>query len=153
MKVPNIRLLSDRVLILPIKEEESPSGIILLNKSSKDGLDSFRATVVTVGDDLDSRIVPGDVIYVRGGEGWPLTLEDVDYLVIRETAILAFDQQQIIDPFEAIAISIELAEIGILLPVEDITPLMKRAIKLVNPTKLGNGTGDLFSELGINDNT
>lgn len=134
MKTPKIKLLSDRILVSKLDTPDIlPSGIILLKEDPKDESGFFMATIISVGDYLDERIVPGDVVYIRGGEGWPLTLEDEEYLVVRETAILAFDSQATIDPFEAIELVKEIADWGLKFPDEDHTPLVKRAIKLVYP--------------------
>lgn len=140
MKIPAIKLLSDRILVTPIVEETTrKSGIIILKKdSSRDDFTTFLAQILILGEDAEENLSVGDIVHIRSGEGWRLEIGDGEnYLVVREPAILAMGEKTSIDYGEIRAIVEELAEWGKKQPIENLPEesLVLRAIKVLNPDK------------------
>jgi len=90
-----VRPLGDRVLVKPLEEEEQVKGGIIIPDTAKEK--PQRGEVVTVGsgktDDTGKKIemsvkVGDKVLYAKYG-GTEVNLDDVDYLIMSESDILA----------------------------------------------------------------
>ena len=90
----DIRPLGDHVVVKPINEEKMVSGIVLPD-TAKDKLQ--RAEVVAVGSgvllDNGSRasleVAVGEIVLFQGDAGQKVRVNDADYLLLREGAIVA----------------------------------------------------------------
>lgn len=134
MKQPKIRLLEDRVLVIPHEEiKKTPSGILLPGGPVKEY--PIMATVIAVGPELDERLSPGDVIYYRFGEGLEIELDGDNYIVIRESGILVVNEPKAIDAFRAVELLRELADEAVNKPKRQLTPYLRAVIKLIYPNE------------------
>lgn len=83
-----MRLLHDKVLVLPnpIKEKKTSSGIILPStREAPEG--ALEGTVINVGPgnlDEPMELSPGDKIFYGQYAGTELSINGVDYLLMRE---------------------------------------------------------------------
>ena len=86
----NIKLLADRVLIEPAAAETTTaSGIIIPDNAQEK---PQRGTVVAVGPgkkDEPTTVKVGDTVLYGKYSGTDLNLDGVDYMIMRETDILA----------------------------------------------------------------
>jgi len=86
----NIKPLADRVLILPAAaEEKTASGIIIPDTAKEKPL---KGTVVAVGNgkkDEPLTVKEGDSVLYGKYAGTELTFEGTDYLMMKESDILA----------------------------------------------------------------
>jgi chaperonin GroES len=90
-----LKPLGDHVLVKPLSKEEKTRGGIILPDTAKEKPQAGEVIAVGPGRILDNgtRVQPevktGDkVIYAKYG-GMEIKLEDEDYLILRETDILA----------------------------------------------------------------
>ena len=89
-----IRPLFDRVVIEPIDaEEKTASGIVLL---AKDQEKPQMAQVIAVGpggvvdgNEVKMVVKPGDKVITDKYAGTKVTLEDVEYIIVKQSDILA----------------------------------------------------------------
>ncbi len=90
----DIRPLSDHIVVKPISEEKTVSGIVLPD-TAKDKLQ--RAEVVAVGSGilLDNglraslEVTVGEVVLFRSDAGQKVRINDTDYLLLREGDLVA----------------------------------------------------------------
>ncbi len=86
----NVKPLADRVLIEPaLAEEKTASGIIIPDTAKEK---PQRGTVVAVGDgkkDEPLTVKLGDVVLYSKYSGTELSIEGNDYLIMKESDILA----------------------------------------------------------------
>jgi chaperonin GroES len=92
----NLKPLGDRVIVEPLEEEQTTAAGIVLPDTAVDK--PQRGTVVAAGPGERSRdtgeIVPldvseGDVVVFSKYGGTDITVEGVEYLILRESDILA----------------------------------------------------------------
>lgn len=86
----NIKPLADRVLIEPAAAEEKTAGGIYIPDTAKEK--PQRGTVVAVGPgkkDEPTTVKPGDTVLYGKYSGTELQVEGKDYLMMRESDILA----------------------------------------------------------------
>jgi chaperonin GroES len=86
----NIRPLADRVLIEPAAAEEKTASGIIIPDTAKEK--PMRGTVVAAGPgkkDEPTSVKVGDVVLYGKYAGTELQVEGRDYLMMRETDILA----------------------------------------------------------------
>jgi len=92
----NLKPLGDRVIVEPLEEEQTTAAGIVLPDTAVDK--PQRGTVVVAGPGERSRdtgeIVPldvaeGDVVVFSKYGGTDITVEGVEYLILRESDILA----------------------------------------------------------------
>ena len=90
MSKVNIKPLADRVLVQPeAAEEKTASGIIIPDTAKEKPM---RGTVVAVGNgkvDEPLTVRVGDTVLYGKYAGTELTVNDTDYLIMRETDIFA----------------------------------------------------------------
>jgi chaperonin GroES len=90
MSKVNIKPLADRVLVQPeAAEEKTASGIIIPDTAKEKPM---RGTVVAVGNgkvDEPLTVSVGDTVLYGKYAGTELTVNDTDYLIMRETDIFA----------------------------------------------------------------
>ena len=89
-----IKPLADRVVIKLVEEEETTKGGIILTASAKEK--PSIAEVISVGPggmvdghDVVMTVKPGDKVITSQYAGTKVTLEDVEYVVVRQNDILA----------------------------------------------------------------
>ena len=90
MSKVNIKPLADRVLIQPeAAEEKTASGIIIPDTAKEKPM---RGTVIAAGKgktDEPMTVKPGDTVLYGKYSGTELTVNDVEYLIMRESDIFA----------------------------------------------------------------
>ena len=90
MSKVNIKPLADRVLVQPeAAEEKTASGIIIPDTAKEKPM---RGTVIAVGNgkkDEPLTVKAGDTVLYGKYAGTELTVDDTDYLIMRETDIFA----------------------------------------------------------------
>lgn len=90
MNTGTIRLLEDRVLVEPSPAEEKTQSGIIIPDTAKEK--PQRGTVIAVGpgkEDQPITVKAGDkVIYGKYG-GTEITIEGIDYLIMRESDVYA----------------------------------------------------------------
>ena len=89
MSRPNINLLSDRVLILPIEVETKTSGGIIIPDSAKEK--PLKGQVIAVGPGNsreDMEVQEGEFVMYTKYAGTDITLEGKDYLIMRQSDCL-----------------------------------------------------------------
>lgn len=90
-----IKPLSDRVVILPLEAEEKTSGGIYLPDTAKEKPQMGKIVAAGPGKVSDSgqlvkmEVKVGDTVLYGKYSGTDITLEDKDYLIVRESDILA----------------------------------------------------------------
>lgn len=83
----NIRPLEDRVLVLPLQEEEKTiCGIIILNTDDNNVL---RGKVVAIGRGVDLDISIGDTVLYAKNVGIEFSHENEKYIIINQRDLLA----------------------------------------------------------------
>ena len=88
--MPQIKPLGDRVVVLPSAREETTKGGIVLPDTAKEK--PQRGTVVAAGPgkkDEPMTVKAGDTVLYGKYAGTEISLEGNDYLIMRETDILA----------------------------------------------------------------
>ena len=86
----NIKPLVDRVVVEPAAAEEKTASGIIIPDTAKEK--PQRGTVVAVGagkPDEPMTVTVGDTVLYGKYSGTELTLEDKDYMIMRESDILA----------------------------------------------------------------
>lgn len=86
----NIKPLADRVLVEPAAAEEKTAGGIIIPDTAKEK--PMKGTVVAVGEgkkDEPITVQVGDTVLYGKYAGTELTVDGVDYLIMRESDIYA----------------------------------------------------------------
>jgi chaperonin GroES len=86
----NIKPLADRVLVEPAAAEEKTAGGIIIPDTAKEK--PMKGTVVAVGEgkkDEPITVKVGDTVLYGKYAGTELTVDGVDYLIMRESDIYA----------------------------------------------------------------
>ncbi|RME00208.1 MAG: co-chaperone GroES [Calditrichaeota bacterium] len=91
----NIRPLADRVVIKPIEPEEVKAGNIIIPDTAKEK--PMQGEVVAVGpgrvtdngNKIDLEVKKGDRVLYGKYAGTEVTIDNEDYLILRESDILA----------------------------------------------------------------
>ena len=93
---PNMKLtpLADRVILKMVETEETTKGGIILTGSAKEKPSVAEVISVGPGGMVDGKEVtmtvkPGDKVITSQYAGTKVTLEDVEYVVVRQNDILA----------------------------------------------------------------
>ena len=90
-----VKPLSDRVVILPLEAEEKTSGGIYLPDTAKEKPQMGKIVAAGPGKVSDSgqlvkiEVKVGDTVLYGKYSGTDITLEEKDYLIVRESDILA----------------------------------------------------------------
>ena len=89
-----IRPLGDRVVIKNVEAEETTKGGLLLASASKEKPQMAEVLAVGPGGNVDGKdivmtVKPGDKVITSQYAGTKVTLEDVEYVVVRQNDILA----------------------------------------------------------------
>jgi len=90
MATVSIKPLGDRVLVEPQEAEVKTSGGIYIPDSAQEK--PQRGKVISVGPgtkEVDMEVKAGDIVLYGKYSGTELKLEDVDYLIMRQSDILA----------------------------------------------------------------
>jgi chaperonin GroES len=86
----NIKPLADRVIVEPSAAEEKTAGGIIIPDTAKEK--PSKGTVLAVGPgttDNPMTVKPGDVVLYGKYAGTEISYEDHDYLIMRESDIVA----------------------------------------------------------------
>jgi len=89
-----VKPLADRVLIKPLEEQEVKKGSIIIPDTAKEKPQQGEVVEVGPGRTEEGKLVAmevkkGDRILYGKYSGTEVTIEDVDYLIMRESDILA----------------------------------------------------------------
>lgn len=90
-----IRPLGDRVVVKVVEEEEKTKGGIILPDTAKEKPQQGKVLAVGLGDILDSGerkpmdVAVGDTVIFSKYAGTEIKLEEQDYLILRQSDILA----------------------------------------------------------------
>jgi len=90
-----IKPLADRVVVKPVEEEEAQQGSIIIPDTAKEKPQQGKVVAVGPGkiSDNGTKIAPevkvGDVVLYGKYSGTEVTVEGEDYLIMRESDILA----------------------------------------------------------------
>ena len=90
MEKINIQPLGDRVVVMPEPVEEKTSGGIIIPDTAQEK--PLTGTVVAVGKgsgDVKMEVKPGDKVLYGKYTGTEITLDGKDYLIMRESDLLA----------------------------------------------------------------
>ena len=90
----NIKSLSDRVVVKPLEEMEVKKGSIIIPDTAKERPMQGEVMAAGPGKTEDGKLVPmsvkkGDKILYGKYSGTEVTVDDVEYLIMRESDILA----------------------------------------------------------------
>ncbi|HHV82392.1 MAG TPA: co-chaperone GroES [Tepidanaerobacter syntrophicus] len=90
----NIKPLGDRIVIKVLKEEERTKGGIVLPDTAKEKPQKGEVVAVGSGEIIDGKKVPlevkvGDKIIFSKYAGTEVKLDDEEYLILRQSDILA----------------------------------------------------------------
>jgi chaperonin GroES len=91
-KIPKCQCLHDRGLVLPDKAEEKTAGGLIIPDTAKER--PRTGTVIASGPgikDFPNETKSGDRVYYSKFAGSEVTLEKIDYLMMRESDILLID--------------------------------------------------------------
>ena len=90
----NIKPLSDRVVVKPLEEAEVKKGSIIIPDTAKER--PMQGEVMEVGPGkfedgkkIDMEVKKGDKVLYGKYSGTEVTVDDVEYLIMRESDILA----------------------------------------------------------------
>lgn len=90
----NIKPLSDRVVVKPLEEAETKKGSIIIPDTAKER--PMQGEVMEVGPGkvedgkkIDMEVKKGDKVLYGKYSGTEVTVDDVEYLIMRESDILA----------------------------------------------------------------
>ena len=90
----NIKPLSDRVVVKPLEEAEAKKGSIIIPDTAKER--PMQGEVMEVGPGkvedgkkIDMEVKKGDKVLYGKYSGTEVTVDDVEYLIMRESDILA----------------------------------------------------------------
>ena len=90
MATTKIKPLVDRVLVEPLAAEERTASGIIIPDTAKEK--PQRGTVIAVGagtKDVTMEVKPGDVVLYGKYSGTEVTVDEVDYLIMKQGDILA----------------------------------------------------------------
>ena len=90
MATTKIKPLGDRVLVEPLAAEERTASGIIIPDTAKEN--PQRGTVIAVGagtKDVTMEVKPGDVVLYGKYSGTEVTVDEVDYLIMKQGDILA----------------------------------------------------------------
>ena len=90
MATTKIKPLGDRVLVEPLAAEERTASGIIIPDTAKEK--QQRGTVIAVGagtKDVTMEVKPGDVVLYGKYSGTEVTVDEVDYLIMKQGDILA----------------------------------------------------------------
>jgi len=101
-QLATVRPLGDRVLIKKLDPEERSKGGIIIPKSAEDRELAWRAEVIAVGPGritekgqlIEPRVKKGDTILVGKYMGTQITIEGVQYFVVREDDLLGVLEEE-----------------------------------------------------------
>ncbi len=85
-----VKPLGDRVLIQPLSAEEKTASGIIIPDTAKEK--PQRGTVVAVGpgtNDEKMEVKKGDVVIYGKYSGTEITIDDTDYIIMKQSEILA----------------------------------------------------------------
>ena len=90
----NLKPLSDRVILKALEAEEKTKGGIILTANAKEKPEMAEVVAVGPGGTVDGKEVtmtvkPGDKVITSQYAGTKVTLEEVEYVVVRQNDILA----------------------------------------------------------------
>ena len=91
----NIKPLADRVVVKPLEEEESMRGGLYIPDTAKEKPQQGKVVAVgpgRVSDDgnrVDMELKEGDKVLYGKYSGTEVTVEGTEYLILRETDVLA----------------------------------------------------------------
>ena len=91
----NIRPLSDRVVVSPMEVEEKKQSGIIIPDTAKEKQQQGKVVAVgpgkvsEAGEKIPMEVKVGDVILYGKYSGTEVTVDDEDYLIMRESDILA----------------------------------------------------------------
>lgn len=86
----NVKPLGDRVLIEPLSAEEKTASGIIIPETAKEK--PQKGTVVAVGpgtNDEKMEVKKGDVVIYGKYSGTEITIDDNDYIIMKQSEILA----------------------------------------------------------------
>jgi chaperonin GroES len=90
MADPKVKPLGDRVLIEPLGAEEKTASGIIIPETAKEK--PQRGTVIVVGpgtNDEKMEVKKGDVVIYGKFSGTEITIDDTDYIIMKQSEILA----------------------------------------------------------------
>jgi chaperonin GroES len=90
MADPKVKPLGDRVLIEPLGAEEKTASGIIIPETAKEK--PQRGTVIAVGpgtNDEKMEVKKGDVVIYGKFSGTEITIDDTDYIIMKQSEILA----------------------------------------------------------------
>ena len=91
----NVKLLSDRVLVKPLEAGESKQGGIIIPDTAKEKpqqgevMEVGPGRITEEGKKIDMEVKKGDKVLYGKYSGTEVNIEHVEYLIIRESDILA----------------------------------------------------------------
>ena len=90
MSKVNIKPLADRVLVLPEAAEETTASGIIIPDTAKEK--PMRGTIIAVGNGTKKQpmtVKAGDTVLYGKYAGTEITVNDIEYLIMRESDIFA----------------------------------------------------------------
>ena len=89
-----LKPLADRVIVKLVEAEETTKGGIILTGAAKEKPEVAEVIAVGPGGNVDGKdivmtVKPGDKVITSQYAGTKVTLEDVEYVVVRQSEILA----------------------------------------------------------------
>ncbi|MDW7680645.1 MAG: co-chaperone GroES [bacterium] len=91
----NIRPLSDRVVVKPLEEEEEKQGGIIIPDTAKEKPQQGKIVAVgagkvsEAGEKIPMEVKVGETVLYGKYSGTEVTVDNEDYLILRESDILA----------------------------------------------------------------
>ncbi|MFQ5638340.1 MAG: co-chaperone GroES [bacterium] len=91
----NVKPLSDRVIVRPVDAEEKTKGSIIIPDTAKEKPQEGEVVAVgpgkfnDAGSKVDMEVKKGDRVLYGKYSGTEVTIEGTDYLIMRESDILA----------------------------------------------------------------
>ncbi len=91
----NVKPLADRVVVKPFDEEEKKSGSIIIPDTAKEKPQKGKIVAVgpgkvsDAGNTVDMEVKVDDVVLYGKYSGTEVTIDNEDYLIMRESDILA----------------------------------------------------------------
>ena len=90
----NIKPLGDRLVIKALEKEEKTKGVIVLPDTAKEKPQKGEVMAVGSGEIIDGKKVPlevkvGDTIIFSKYAGTEVKIDDVEYLILRQSDVLA----------------------------------------------------------------
>ncbi|MBN2001471.1 co-chaperone GroES [candidate division KSB1 bacterium] len=90
-----VKPLADRVVVKPFDEEEKKSGTIIIPDTAKEKPQKGKVVAVgpgkitETGTKIDLEVKVNDIVLYGKYSGTEVTIDDEDYLIMRESDILA----------------------------------------------------------------